>query len=53
MTLKSGPRNLITDVPGLLVGNSEEHILKSGVSHSNSAFPGAICMKKLRRRVSP
>ena len=39
MTLKSGPRNLITDVPGLLVGNSEEHILKSGVSILTSSSP--------------
>jgi D-aminopeptidase len=27
-----GPRNLITDVPGLLVGNAEDAVLKSGVT---------------------
>jgi D-aminopeptidase len=27
-----GPRNLITDVPGILVGNADEGILKSGVT---------------------
>lgn len=27
-----GPRNAITDVPGLLVGNAEDHPLKSGVT---------------------
>ena len=30
--LKPGPRNLITDVDGLLVGNAEDHPLRSGVS---------------------
>ena len=29
---KPGPKNLITDVSGLLVGNSQNEILKSGVS---------------------
>ena len=32
MTLRPGPRNLITDVPGLLVGNAQDHSLKSGVT---------------------
>ncbi len=27
-----GPRNLITDVPGLLVGNAEDHRIKTGVT---------------------
>src|SRR5471030_903477 len=30
--LQVGPRNLITDVDGILVGNSEDHDLRSGVS---------------------
>lgn len=30
--LKTGPRNLITDVDGILVGNAQDHRLRSGVS---------------------
>ena len=30
--MKVGPNNLITDVEGFLVGNAEDHTLKSGVS---------------------
>ncbi|MBC6441898.1 MAG: P1 family peptidase [Rhodobacteraceae bacterium] len=30
--MRPGPRNLITDVPGILVGNAEDHTLKSGVT---------------------
>ena len=30
--LRPGPRNLITDVDGILVGNAEDHGLRSGVS---------------------
>ncbi|WFU49657.1 P1 family peptidase [Sinorhizobium terangae] len=30
--MRKGPNNLITDVAGLLVGNAEDHRLKSGVS---------------------
>jgi L-aminopeptidase/D-esterase-like protein len=30
--LKPGPRNLLTDVDGLLVGNAEDHSVRSGVS---------------------
>ncbi|MGL6210596.1 MAG: P1 family peptidase [Paracoccaceae bacterium] len=30
--MKPGPRNLITDVPGLQVGNAADHMLKSGVT---------------------
>ena len=30
--LTAGPRNLITDVPGILVGNAEDARLKSGVT---------------------
>nr|WP_244651165.1 P1 family peptidase [Rhizobium sp. CFBP 8762] len=32
MIAKPGPRNLITDVPGILVGNAQDHDLKSGVT---------------------
>lgn len=28
--MKPGPRNLITDVPGLAVGNAEDHTIKTG-----------------------
>ena len=34
-----GPRNLITDVPGLLVGNAQDAALKSGVSVLTAAQP--------------
>ena len=30
--MEPGERNLITDVPGVLVGNAQDHVLKSGVS---------------------
>ena len=30
--MKQGPRNLITDVPGLRVGNAEDHEIKTGVT---------------------
>lgn len=30
--MQPGPRNLITDVPGLMVGNSEDHRIKTGVT---------------------
>ena len=30
--MKAGPKNLITDVRGILVGNSEDHEIRSGVS---------------------
>ena len=39
MTLKPGSKNLITDVPGLNVGNAEDHILKSGVNVLTSSNP--------------
>ncbi len=32
MTAKPGPRNLITDVPGLRVGQAQDHTIKTGVS---------------------
>ena len=32
MTFRAGPRNLITDVTGLLVGNTQDDRLKSGVT---------------------
>lgn len=35
--LRVGPRNLITDVPGILVGNAEDARLKSGVTVITSA----------------
>ncbi|WP_170602970.1 P1 family peptidase [Ruegeria arenilitoris] len=34
-----GSRNLITDVPGLLVGNAEDHALKSGTTVLTAAEP--------------
>ncbi|WP_172299520.1 P1 family peptidase [Pseudoruegeria sp. HB172150] len=30
--MQPGPRNLITDVPGILVGNSEDHRIKTGAT---------------------
>lgn len=30
--MKAGPNNLITDVPGLMVGNADDPVLKSGVT---------------------
>ncbi len=30
--MRPGPRNLITDVPGLLVGNAEDHRVKTGAT---------------------
>ena len=30
--MKPGPRNLITDVPGLRVGNAQDDALKSGTT---------------------
>ena len=30
--MKPGPRNQITDVAGLLVGNAEDHAVKTGVT---------------------
>ncbi len=37
--LKAGPRNLITDVAGVLVGNADEQRLKSGVTVLTSDRP--------------
>ncbi|WP_424965131.1 P1 family peptidase [Dinoroseobacter sp. S375] len=37
--LRPGARNLITDVPGLLVGNAEDDGLKSGVTVVTAAAP--------------
>ena len=39
MTWEPGPKNLITDVPGILVGNSDDCVLKSGVSVLTSVNP--------------
>jgi len=30
--MKPGPRNLITDIPGLRVGNAKDPVLKSGTT---------------------
>jgi len=30
--MKPGPKNLITDVPGILVGNAEDHAIKTGTT---------------------
>ena len=39
-----GPRNLITDVPGLLVGNAQDDALKSGttVLTADDAFAASV-----------
>jgi D-aminopeptidase len=37
--MRTGPRNLITDVPGLLVGNASDARLKSGVTVLTAAAP--------------
>lgn len=37
--MKPGPKNLITDVPGLLVGNAQDEALKSGTTVLLSAEP--------------
>ena len=37
--MRPGPLNLITDVPGLRVGNAEDSFLKSGVSVVTAAAP--------------
>ncbi|MCA0872538.1 P1 family peptidase [Seohaeicola saemankumensis] len=41
-----GPRNLITDVPGLLVGNAQDETLKSGstVLLGEQAMTGSYCV---------
>jgi len=39
MTLRPGPRNLITDVPGLLVGHAQDARLKSGVTVLTAQAP--------------
>ena len=41
-----GPRNLITDVPGLRVGNAQDHVLKSGstVLVGERALTGSYCV---------
>jgi L-aminopeptidase/D-esterase-like protein len=37
--IATGARNLITDVPGLLVGNAQDHEIRSGVSVVTAAAP--------------
>ncbi|MBZ8117494.1 P1 family peptidase [Roseovarius sp. LXJ103] len=39
MTIRPGARNLITDVPGLLVGQASDAVLKSGVTVLTGAQP--------------
>ncbi|MFY9239356.1 MAG: P1 family peptidase [Roseovarius sp.] len=39
MTIRTGARNLITDVPGLLVGQASDAVLKSGVTVLTAARP--------------
>ncbi|MCP3971344.1 MAG: P1 family peptidase [Rhodobacteraceae bacterium] len=42
--MRPGPRNLITDIPGLLVGNSQDERVKSGVTvlTADRAFTAAV-----------
>ncbi|MBD3680057.1 MAG: P1 family peptidase [Rhodobacteraceae bacterium] len=37
--MRPGPRNLITDVEGLLVGNADDHVVKTGVTVLTGARP--------------
>src|ERR1700754_3033568 len=39
-----GPRNLITDVPGLRVGNAQDHVIKTGttVLTANRPFNASV-----------
>lgn len=37
--MRPGPRNLITDVPGLFVGNAQDTVLKSGVTVVSGEAP--------------
>lgn len=37
--MKPGARNLITDVPGILVGNAEDHAIKTGVTVVTAKAP--------------
>jgi len=47
MTHRAGPRNLITDVAGLKVGNAEDHQLKSGVTVVVCDTPTTAAVKVL------
>src|SRR3712207_6071400 len=40
MRIRPGPRNLITDVDGILVGNAEDHRVRTGVT---VVLPGRRC----------
>ncbi len=42
--MQAGPRNLVTDVPGLLVGNSDDHDIKTGVTvlTADAPFTAAV-----------
>lgn len=46
MAAKPGPLNLITDVPGLRVGNAEDHTIKTGATAliGNSPFTAGVCI---------
>lgn len=37
--MKPGPRNLITDVEGIVVGNAEDHVLQSGTTVLSAEAP--------------
>ena len=45
--MKTGPRNLITDVAGLRVGNAEDHFIKTGttVLVGDRAFRASVDVK--------
>jgi len=45
--MRPGPKNLITDVAGLLVGNAEDHRLKSGVTAVICEEPAIAAVKVL------
>ena len=45
--IRPGARNLITDVPGILVGNAEDHRLRSGATVVLADEP-AVCAADVR-----
>ena len=47
MTVQSGPRNLITDVAGLSVGNADDVKLKSGVTVVRCTSPAVAAVQVL------
>ena len=52
MKWEPGPKNLITDVPGILVGNSDDCVLKSGVSVLTSLNPNEKFVTLTRLEIS-